>query len=614
MCIWRFWFAHAHCFPQAAAAAARRAAREQQEQPQHEPQPQFALEDAPGPGPAAPAAQAIVVAGPAPQRQTQIAMQPCLRLATTLRPQGDKNILDLAAEAGAGAAHGAEAERGKDAALSPSLLSEYRYELEQKSVSRVYHDFKKKTQPSRTEPSVPFPPKVTYQRACQSCCLNHGPTRRRAFYLSSLKAFKDCADFFGSASTLASVGVILGIEVFKDRDSDQPDDRVFTNLALASSQAGPSPPTQTFLQMACTHPLLPDSFEDLVLTWPCHEHVQPERQPRPPLHLASTGPLQGMTEDETAFHLVSLFDRDGAVASCVDKVVIRQLKYKDRSLHEVITQGPDPSFDPIVVLAPLDGGAIVAAGGRGRGRRGGGRGRGDLLAIFDREPHDPVLHPRPAAQRQRPAAPRRADENNDDAWVNSLVEELGLNVQDQSDAADPVNMLRSMCSPEEALTVEAILDELQRLDDEDLDGEEQAEPAGAGQDGAGERNEPGDAAGDGDGAAEAAGPEPEAAEADPLVCEGGGVYVDRTGNRVGRIHWIGQSSVKATCHIHRSCNCWLTKTPNGRDQAVQDLETWFREALGGPGPGAAGATAGQHDESATELKISYGMRIKRRRV
>ena len=94
-----------------------------------------------------------------------------------------------------------------------------------------------------------------------------------------------------------------------------------------------------------------------------------------------------------------------------------------------------------------------------------------------------------------------------------------------------------------------------------------------------------------------------------MFTTGNGRYVDSNHQRVGVIHWVGENGVKATCQVYHKCVCWLTKTPLGRDRAEQDLVNWMREALGDQG-----ADLAAHTESATELKIQYGMRIKRQRI
>ena len=73
------------------------------------------------------------------------------------------------------------------------------------------------------------------------------------------------------------------------------------------------------------------------------------------------GPLQGMTEDELAYCILTVFD-DTATAGDVDKVVINQLSCRDRSLHELATEGRVESFDTIIVLAPASGEELVLRG------------------------------------------------------------------------------------------------------------------------------------------------------------------------------------------------------------------------------------------------------------
>lgn len=76
-----------------------------------------------------------------------------------------------------------------------------------------------------------------------------------------------------------------------------------------------------------------------------------------------------------------------------------------------------------------------------------------------------------------------------------------------------------------------------------------------------------------------------------------------TGKNLGNIRRVNGKSLKALCHIHKSCACWVTiRTVAGECTLEHDLVRWLSQA-----PLSAHE---QHAESSYELKLKYGMKPK----
>lgn len=77
-----------------------------------------------------------------------------------------------------------------------------------------------------------------------------------------------------------------------------------------------------------------------------------------------------------------------------------------------------------------------------------------------------------------------------------------------------------------------------------------------------------------------------------------------TGRLLGNIRRVGERSLKALCHAHKGCVCWVTiRTIEGECALERDLARWLAAA-------ASGASRDDHASSSHALKIRYGMKPK----
>jgi hypothetical protein len=70
---------------------------------------------------------------------------------------------------------------------------------------------------------------------------------------------------------------------------------------------------------------------------------------------------------------------------------------------------------------------------------------------------------------------------------------------------------------------------------------------------------------------------------------------------VATIHQVG-AGLKATCRFHSSCKCWVTKGGLGQPDVLTALACWAHSGVT--------KTAEQHGAAATEVKTSFGMRVR----
>lgn len=234
----------------------------------------------------------------------------------------------------------------------------------------------------------------------------------------------------------------------------------------------------------------------------------------------------------------------------------------------------------------------------------------DLSSIFDYVPPQPK-RARAEAGSGGPSPDGPADDHQatgdiGEDLLEAMMTELGLTAGDadgDDGAFDARAWLRDVCAPLDAGVADDILDELAAL----------------------QKDDPGsDTDHDHGHEVDRASGEPEDADAAPVAPHGprvgdrwvalglqssdGCSFSDACGKRVGKIHRIGTSGIKATCQLHAGCVCWLTSMPNGIEQAQLDLATWLSKAA--PPLSFSGDV---HRDSGDDLKRTYGMRPRRRK-
>ena len=88
---------------------------------------------------------------------------------------------------------------------------------------------------------------------------------------------------------------------------------------------------------------------------------------------------------------------------------------------------------------------------------------------------------------------------------------------------------------------------------------------------------------------------------------GGGKYFrkDNPVVRVGPVHTIF-TGMKATCALHKKCNCYLNIPAHGHRSLVElDLVTWLDDAI------TAGSSPEEHEAASLALRRDkYGMKVR----
>ncbi len=327
-----------------------------------------------------------------------------------------------------------------------------------------------------------------------------------------------------------------------------------------------------------------------------------------------------------------------------DKLVIRQLRYRDDGLWRIVAEGYKEGTAPITILAGGGGQARAAVQGTLTSvAAAGGEGRLLLSDLFESGPRvaqvgqkrkgDSV--PRGNAEREDPSGDGEVQLAEADV-IAGLCAELGLSEgffapEEMTDVKD---VLAEVCTPEEATSLERCFAELEHFHEEAEEEEERAEaraarPRGprprtvhatAGPASASFAGEASPAVGVVHGvaaspavgvvhavaASPAVGP-PRAVAGARVVEVGCGNFQDAAGKRLGTIHVVNEGSVKGLCRRHPRCVCWLTCGSRAA-AAEDDLVHWFGEAAG-PEPVSAEA----HAASAYRLKLKYGMKPRAKR-
>lgn len=230
------------------------------------------------------------------------------------------------------------------------------------------------------------------------------------------------------------------------------------------------------------------------------------------------------------------------------------------------------------------------------------------------------------------------------------MRELGLSREELSaldEVSSPGTLLRDLCTPGEVQTIEELVSALEAeeargegLECEEDDGESGGDAADAPLPGGGRRQRGEESArrararvnrSQEAGAEEPSRPPQARSEAAPAeVCHeeapglaaaavrwadlpvrnvGALKFVDEQGARLGELHYVGETGIKATCSRHMpKCICWLTRTLFGLQRAEDDLVRWLAEAV------ASDSGPQQHAASAAALKVSYGMKPKARHM
>ena len=310
-----------------------------------------------------------------------------------------------------------------------------------------------------------------------------------------------------------------------------------------------------------------------------------------PMQRQDRGPLDHYEHDQLAELIVSCLPDD----CVVNKAKLSRLSYKDLALDFIEVTGVDDTFEPMMLCRPppppgVDGGRGRGRGcGRGRGRDGGaGRGvAGDVKGPIDFMDVFADLAPPPAkpvAGGEQPLddGDDCEDEINEEG-MEALAHLLGL-----PPAFVDAPELKELCGCLGKLRVEMLVpDDFAEEVDDVLDGIE------------------GEVEGEED-----AEKEEEAAvaeEDDQDLCEiAGRKFQTRDGRVVGQLHKVGVGA-KATCKMHPSCVCWVSRNNFEMAEALEhDLIEWLRENAR-PEPVSAEA----HAISAYHLKVAYGMKPRR---